>query len=231
MWNSPSSKRGRDLKITPRQADGLTSVLDFDRAISCDDMQPSFMFSAPEFKDVPPNRIFVEAVKVIESLVTDIPVPQGGHCALHEAILYSLAVSLFDAASEREEEGGNDLEFQKAYLAPINAIRRLAGQRALKTLKHATGASWEDTLDSVFFWDRDWQMRKTLTKARRNGTDELIHSQLGIDKGYYAVDMREPTDEEIAEAERRFRAIWRFGDRSPRHLPPNYLDRPDVGLL
>ena len=230
MWNSPRTPR--DLQLTPRQASGLSFMLGMD--LDGDDGEaPIFMSPVAGFEDVPREVILREAMRVIETLVTETPPPEGGHSALHEGILYGLAVSLFEMGADLEQgiDTASDRRvFLECYLEPINAIRRLAGQRALKTLAHTGNDSWEDTLDSVFFWDRDWEMRETFAGAERK-RGAAVKEFMGIDQDYYRVDTRMPSADEVAEAERRFRAIARFGDMSPRKLPPGYLDRPHVGLI
>ena len=230
MWRSPSNC---ELQLTPRQIGGLTFMLDRDleHFNYGDQTLPWFMTEEPCYRQLPARVLLWEAIKVLETLVTDGPMPDGAPHAVSECVLHGLAMSLYHQGvfSEDCSSAAERKVFKHGFLDPINALRRQAGQRPLKTLARLDEDSWGETLDDLFFFDRDWEMFSGELQPAMQGNHGNILETLGIPDDYFTPALRQPTKAEWANAQARFRAIWQWGEKHAGYLPAGALDNLPKG--
>lgn len=214
MFNSPNLKK-RALKITPHQAFGFLHQLDlaYDFLDEGDNSPVAFMPAGSPYARLHPRLLWVESVKILEQLLTDMPIPNGGHHALAECLLHGLCVSMLDAG--RDER--NAALRKMCHLDPVNEIRLLAGEKPVRSLSRLTDQAWEETLDKVFFCDRDWQLVAPLgTKPRAVKRETAAGCK---PSGYFSPSLVAPTKAEFKNARARFLKFYDWATKSKEFFP------------
>jgi hypothetical protein len=218
MWNSPREER--NLQLTPQQIRGLiaTLSLDFDRYEDGPESGATpFIYSPGPYQKLPPRLLLCESAKVMETLVTAKPVPKGGHNALEECLLYSYCRATLEEGSEFEAEPNMRKYAKQDNLPTVNAIRELAGERPARSLKNVGEGDWNDTLDAVFFHDRDWEMVENLKGTR------ALNAEVGIGGNYFAFPVTDPGAGALAKARARLNALAEWAEKSPEPLPEGFF--------
>jgi hypothetical protein len=186
MWN-------RELKFTPAEIIGLLVLVEqgTDRALRS---RQSPGWAPPPYDLIPAALLVYESFRLMHTLVTDTQ-PKGWPNAVEEVLLYGLCQALVTASHEDD--------FAAEILQTVNALRRHAGRRPLRSLKHLHAETWEnEVLDVLLFSDRDWQMANA---------DMIRHPELcaylSIGDHYFDVAYRQPTARELQAAQAIFQEI------------------------
>jgi len=207
MWNSPSN---RDLILQPK--DLFSLCLDIDCATDMDFLIPINAFTqAPyyvskPFRKLPPGVLCYESFRLMHTLVTDTPVPDGGHTALEESLLYDL---LSYTLSVGIDFSNDSEEAAKPYVSTINNLLRRAGSRKrVKAPIKIDIEYWEnDVLDKLFFWDRDWELADP--EMLQSPQSPALLERLGISASYYnQVQLPIPTKRQLMDAHKVFLEIY-----------------------
>ncbi len=187
------------MQFTPLQvramAHSLEGDMDYIAAAGPEDDDPPVFMTGIHgpFEKLNPAALVIKAIDVLHMLVSVEPVPEGGHTALEEAILYGLLTSTIKMARD-DERTSSKKWFKDVNLDSINALLKAADMKPVKTLKNFSDDDIEELADALFFWDRDWEYYD----------DELPEealAELGINESYYSAMLRVPdrVDFEVAE--------------------------------
>ena len=229
MWNSPLKTSGAaGYQFTPRQIIGFLNQLgaELDYFESGDQDPPVFMHGAQTFAAIDPEITLWETLKLMEILVSPEPVPSGGHNALQECILHGLCKTLlecgrdWEGSAEDDEETGRTV-YKPSYLEPINRLRILAKLPPVENLHLLSDESWDQTLDAVFFFNRNWLLGLVPSQLFILQTLPSAREALGIDANYFNAQFRRSSRGEWAEANRRFQLIFDHAEKSDGPLPPD----------
>ena len=222
MWKTP----GRELIIfTPRDVRGLlVGVYNATQraAFQPDARSLPIVADVPVFGQLPTRTLAWECHKLIEQLVTDRAVPEGGPHALMECLLYHLFMDQYRIAAQfafaRTEPGAVEV------VAAIDAIRARAGQPPLATIKRPTAIDAEDTMKRLFFSSFAWRQvgcSESLIALQKEGGRKS--ALLGVSPGYFRPGVRQPTPTEWEDSVSRFDRILAWSKNSPAYLPCHHL--------
>lgn len=181
MWNSPHSYSEAGKRYSP--ADLSVLVLPLDELLFLSQTEPvSDLVDETILRRLDRGELVFALYEVFEALTGDVPVPEGGHPGIHEAIIAELLSKAFGAVCCEVETGDTDDYFRKTVWKSIDrlVVHEDPNEPALPWMLEDAGMTLEDpesyrleniTLEhwekllcgdsplfSEFLWDEDWRM-------------------------------------------------------------------------
>jgi hypothetical protein len=190
MWNSPNRKFNKGLQLTPFMVQGMVGELLFDFDHLRDDLSTKeHLIITTGIRGGITNglnsaTLAIKALDVIHITLSPEPVPEGGHSGLEEALLYGMFKCWIDVARDTEHLYTKK-EFKKDNLDPLNAILKMNGMKKVSTFSDIDDDYFQDLVDDLFFWDRDWELISLDMSPKHM-------EQFGISSDYFGKLVRVP---------------------------------------
>ncbi len=230
MWNSTSRTNRRGKRYTLEDIRAL--VYPLDKLMDFLDSMPVANVVDERFLHIlEKNELIYGIYEVLQSLLTDVPIPKGGHPGYHEAIVAELLNQTFSSVSQELEDSELGTRARKtawaSYLRLCSSVSA-TGEKTLILIEDLkldleapnahespkiTREIWQDILIGdtglrhEFLWDDDWRMDYLMDLPQRAA--KSVSDMAGIDLSVVHRLPHTPSEAEQRMAEYYIRyAIW-----------------------
>lgn len=238
MWNSPQRQTRAGSRYEVGEIAALTHPLT--RVLNSLELLPvSDVVQEHILQRMDKEELIFGIYQVLEALLDDVPVPDGGHPGYHEAIIAELLGQTYDLiVLELEDPDRGDSARQAAWRSLERFCTEVdaTGTRQLRSSdglpvdlsnpsayrsKEITEECWQDLLLgdgglwSEFLWDDDWRMDALMdlpAPAAKRVTDEM-----GLNLDVVQKLPHTPDRAELIMAEGYIKAVIRNAEPMPGH--------------